>query len=171
MKRKEQQICQKIYEENVERILWYLRRRYSWLEESDIYDIMQDTWKVMCEHIHDLEGRSEPERWAWLITVTKNNVISWIRSKARKEELEEKVQDRFGKLSCFTSTEEVALQKITAEGVLDKLSSREREILLSKYFKTAVTDEDEERKNAKNCKRYRARKKLQEYMKEGGMDE
>lgn len=40
MKRKEQQICQKIYEENVERILWYLRRRYSWLEESDIYDIM-----------------------------------------------------------------------------------------------------------------------------------
>ena len=51
MKRKEQQICQKIYEENVERIQWYLRRRYSWLEESDIYDIMQDTWKVMCEHI------------------------------------------------------------------------------------------------------------------------
>lgn len=54
---------------------------------------------------------------------------------------------------------------------MEKLSSREREILLSKYFKTAVTDEDEERKNAKNCKRYRARKKLQEYMKEGGMDE
>ena len=25
MKRKEQQICQKIYEENVERIQWYLR--------------------------------------------------------------------------------------------------------------------------------------------------
>ena len=63
------------------------------------------------------------------------------------------------------------MQRITAEGVLEKLSSREREILLSKYFKTAVTDEDEERKNAKNCKRYRARKKLQEYMKEGGMDE
>lgn len=171
MKRKEQQICQKIYEENVERIQWYLRTQYSWLGESDVYDIMQDTWKVMCEHVHDLEGRSERERWAWLITVAKNNVISWIRSNVREEELEERVQSGFGRFPCFTSAEEVVLQRITAEGVLEKLSPREREILLRKYFEPAVTGESEGRKNAKNCKRYRVRKKLREYMKEGGMDE
>lgn len=171
MKKKEQKLCQKIYENNAERILWYLRRHYSWIGEENIHDVMQNTWAEMCEHITMLGEKTEAAQWAWLVTVAKSKVVSLIRMNARDEKLEEKVQGTFGEFSGFESAEEAALQRITAEGVLEKLSAKEKQLLVSEYLELPISEEKSTRSNADVCKRYRVRKKLQKYMKEGGMDE
>ena len=63
------------------------------------------------------------------------------------------------------------MQRITAEGVLEKLSAKEKQLLVSEYLELPISEEKSTRSNADVCKRYRVRKKLQKYMKEGGMDE
>lgn len=171
MKKKEQKLCQKIYENNVERILWYLRRHYSWLGEENIHDVMQATWAEMCEYITMLSERTEAAQWAWLVTVAKSKVVSLIRSNSKDEKLEEKVQGSFGEFSCFESAEEAALQRIAAAGVLEKLSAKEKQLLVSEYLELPTSGEKSTHSNADVCKRYRVRKKLEKYMKEGGMDE
>lgn len=171
MRRKEQEMIRRIYEENKEKIRWYLWKHYGWLSREDVFDIMQDTWKAMCEHIEEIAESSEAEQWRWITTVVRSKVVSMIRSNARDERLTEKVQENIGESSVFPPAEETAVQKMTAEGILERLSPREREVLFDEYLKPSLLTEETARSNAENCRSYRARKKLQTYMKEGGIDE
>lgn len=178
MNNKEQLICQKLYEENNKRIKWYLWRHYGWLDEDCVYDIMQEVWKEMCVHIGKVSSYPEEGRWAWLVTVTNSKVVSFIRANARKEELVERVQNYSKRLPETNPVQEMAIQKMLAESVMEKLSAEEKRTLFGKYLGLRKIKDNEDRiscadkksDNAQTCKMYRARKKLLKHMKEGGLN-
>lgn len=168
MKRKEQIECHNIYVKNKENLRWYLRKYYGWLQEEDVCDVMQETWKAMCEHIDKVSGRSEAEQFSWLSTVAGNKAVSWVRSSVQGEKLTEKIHssDNFWRTP---SAEDIALERVVAEGFLEQLSLKERRTFLGEYLKPEIYEAENIHSNAVVCKRYRIRKKLQLYMKNSGM--
>ena len=69
------------------------------------------------------------------------------------------------------STEETVIGRVTALSILEQLSVKEKRVL---YRETLEPEDPEVKKpkdNAEICKIYRARKKLEKHMKEGGLDD
>lgn len=59
----QRKICQKIYEENVERVRWYLWKKFEWLNEEDARDIMQDVWRILSENIETVGEWPPAAQW------------------------------------------------------------------------------------------------------------
>lgn len=174
MNKKEQAVCQKIYEENHERIRWYLWKHYSWMKEDDVFDIMQDVWKELSQHISKVAKRSEAGQWAWLVTVANSKVVSLLRANTRDDKLAEKVQKFCNQKPERNPVQESVILKTLAESVLEKLTPEERELLFREYFDSEDPKKEgpaKRKDNAFVCKTYRARKKLQKHMKEGELYE
>lgn len=166
MNTKEKTMCEEIYERNHERINWYLWKYYGWLGTHDVYDIMQDVWKELSQHITEVGQWNEAAQWGWLIKVANSKVVSLTRSNTRDYRLAEKVEGFYTESSPMDCVEEMVVHKILAEKVMQKLSPKEKRTLFEQYS----LHESSERDNASICKMYRARKKLKRYMKEGGLD-
>ncbi|MBS6193946.1 MAG: sigma-70 family RNA polymerase sigma factor [Clostridiales bacterium] len=174
MNKKEKMICEKIYEDNHRRISWYIWKHHSWLGEEDIYDVMQDLWKSLCQEITQVSKRTEQGQWAWLITVTNNRIVSKIREKVRNKRLEEKLLAYMENFSEPESIENAAVDKILAENVLEKMTDEEKYLLFGKFLDRKPLDGEEALTtldNATVCKTYRARKKLEKHMREEELDE
>lgn len=62
-------ICMEIYEENKERIQWYLTKKCPWLSNAEKYVVMREIWEVMSENIQELSEWNQVLRWKWLTTV------------------------------------------------------------------------------------------------------
>lgn len=167
---KQRQICAKIYEDNVERVRWYLWRKFEWLNKEDAHDIMQDVWRILSENI-DTVGEWPPvAQWKWLETVAHNRVISFLRKAERNMEIDGEIEDYSG-FSTTDSAEDSAIEKITAENILGKLSEADKKTIFEIYLQSDSSKKSKKKSNAEICRYYRAKKKLVKKMKEGGMDE
>lgn len=167
----QRQLCQKIYEENVERIRWYLWRKFEWLNPEDVHDIMQEVWKVLSEDIEDVGAWPPVAQYKWLETVAHNKVISLMRRGTKAEEIEEDMQLEYSRTTNTNSAEESAIEKVTAETILGKLSDEDKKTIFNSYLQSDTSKNPKKKNNADVCKLYRAKKKLKKAMKEGGMDE
>ena len=166
----QRKICQKIYEENVERVRWYLWKKFEWLNEEDVRDIMQDVWRILSENIETVGEWPPAAQWKWLKTVAHNRVISFLRRAERNVEIDGEIGVSFG-LSTITSAEDSAIEKVTAETILKKLSKSDKRTIFKNYLQSDPSPKPQRKSNAEVCKSYRAKKRLQKEMKDGGMDE
>ncbi|NCB93073.1 MAG: sigma-70 family RNA polymerase sigma factor [Clostridia bacterium] len=173
MNTKEKKECEKIYEENKERLKWFLLKHYGWMDNDDIFDIMQETWKSLSENIKKVSPWEEKSQFAWLVTVAKNRAIDMMRYSDRKNKLDEKVQNLYDTeyRTPQNPVQDIAVERATALDIMSKLSRKEREALFGEDSNVPTSDAKEVRDNSSVCKTYRARKKLRKHMKEGGMDE
>lgn len=167
----QRQMCQKIYEENVERIRWYLWRKFEWLNPEDAHDIMQDVWKVLSEDIEEVGDWPPVAQYKWLETVAHNKVINLMRRGTKAAEIEEGMQLEYSHTKNTHSAEEAAIEKVTAETILEKLSDEDKKTIFNSYLQSDTPKTLKKKNNAEVCKLYRAKKKLKKAMKEGGMDE
>lgn len=171
MNNKEKTNCEKIYEENHKKIHWYLWKYYGWLGEHDTYDVMQEVWKSLSQHIKTVSTMEPAAQWAWLVRVTDSKVITLVRVNARNEKLAQKVEKFYSNSTLQDPVEERIVRKILAEKIFEKLSDKEKRTLFEQHISENSSETQKVRDNAMTCKIYRARKKLQKYMKEGGLDE
>lgn len=170
MEKYEETICLKIYEENEMRLSWYLRKKCMWLNEEDIYDVMQEVWKALSENIQKVGMWDGGSQWKWLASVAYKQAAYYARKNSTKEKLIGRMQEEELHPAKVLTVEEVVIQKITAENIMKKLSRKEKEVLFGDLLET----DDSKRKqkgNAAACKSYRARKKLEKHMREGGLSE
>lgn len=166
----EKELTEKIYEENRERVRWYLWKNFTWLNQEDLRDIMQDVWIVLSENIDKVGSWAPAAQWGWLSTVAHNLVVSHGRFSTRKDTLQEELKDKFAEPKHFVSVEDMAIGKIMAETLLAKLSREDKKFILDSS--SFSSDGKKQRKsNADSCKSYRLRKKLEKHMKDGGWDE
>lgn len=170
MNTQEKTLCEQIYERNHERINWYLWKYYGWLGNHDVYDIMQEVWKELSLNIADVGQWNEAAQWGWLVKVANNKVISLARLNTRNYRLAEKAEVVYTEATPADCVEEAVVQKVLAENVMQKLSVKDKRTLFEQFYPTEVSEISKKRDNASVCKAYRARKKLQKYMKEGGLD-
>lgn len=171
MNKEESKNCLRIYEENNKRINWYLRRKCSWLSEDDICDVMQEVWKALSENIHRVGTWNEASQWSWLASVAYKQAVNVARKNVRKQETTELVQKYIWQSSIRAPLEDSIIHKLTAVNILKKLSPKEREILFGDILKPDDPTVKKRKDNADVCKSYRARKKLEKHMKEGGLDD
>lgn len=171
MNKKEEEIYLRIYEENKERMYWLLRKKCTWLKEDEIPDIMQEVWEALSVNFQKVSEWNEAAQWSWLATVAYNQAVNVIRKRVKREELAEKITA----FELFPlkklSTEETVIGRVTALSILEQLSVKEKRVL---YRETLEPEDPEVKKpkdNAETCKIYRARKKLEKHMKEGGLDD
>lgn len=172
MNKREQVFCEQIYEQNKLKIRRYLARHFSWIEQEDVRDVMQDVWKALSENIQVVGEMDTDHQWAWLVTVAYHNVVSLIRRDSRKKNLKEKIRTTKKKYVDGNPVQQIAVNKMIAKEILDKLSPSEREVLFGAYLKHPFSDViHQESNNAMTCKKYRARLKLKKLMEERGLDE
>lgn len=170
--RKEMMICQRLYEENGVRVRWFLASRFSDLSEDDVFDVMQEVWKTLAEHIDVVLKKDSDGQRAWLLTVARNKAYDKVRERQRELHLIERVQENDPMMrQKDASAQDIAVGRVIASAILEKLSCADRETLFGEYFNVSSEMETEKVTNAKTCKRYRARMKLKKYMEEGGLDE
>lgn len=170
MNKREKKMCEQIYEENKSRVLWYLRKNFSCLSESDQFDVMQDVWIALSENIDKLVKRDKDEQGAWIMTVTNSKVMTLFRANTRDVKLEDKCLN-LGQGTVYSEpVDDIVVEKILAEGVLKKLSIQDKRTLFEDYVNPVPKEKEVIRSNAEICKSYRARKKLLQRMTEGGMD-
>ena len=170
MNKREQRMCEQIYEENKSKVLWYLRKNFSCLSESDQFDIMQEVWIALSENIDKVAKRDKDEQGAWLMTVTNSKVMTLFRANTRDVKLEDRCQNMRAADVYSDPVDDIVVEKILAEGVLKKLSIEEKRTLFEDYVNPIPKEKEAARSNAEICKSYRARKKLLRRMTEGGMD-
>lgn len=171
MNKEEAAICLKIYEENCDRISWYLRRKYGWLNEEDVNDVMQEVWKALSENIEKVGAWNPPSQWGWLATVASHQAATCFRRNVKKEELVERIQNYGDLPKKRERVDEAVYSKIIAEGIMRKLSQKDKEVLFGDILDPCDPTEKRRKNNAETCKYYRARKKLEKHMKEGGFND
>ena len=71
MKRKEEELCLRIYEEYRNRIYRYLKHKFPDIPQEDLRDIMQNVWADLVKDIHKLIPLDETDRLKWLLAVGK----------------------------------------------------------------------------------------------------
>lgn len=170
MKKYEETICLKIYEENEVRLSWYLRKKCTWLNEEDVHDVMQEVWKALSENIEKVGEWNKGAQWKWLASVAHNQAAYYARKNSTKEKLFGKIQEEELRPAKILTVEDVVLDKITAENIMKKLSRSEKEALFGDLLETNGS-KGKTKSNAAACKSYRARKKLEKHMKEGGLND
>ena len=169
MNKRERAICREIYEQNKMRIYYFLLKQCKWLNEDAIHDVMQEVWKALSENIHEMCGWDESSCWAWLATVAHNQAVTYFRKATKSDALLEKLGNYDWGPKRSLSAEDIAVQRIIAENVLEKLTPKEKEVLFKNVLHPNTKDEKVKKGNAEVCKSYGARKKLEDYMKEGGL--
>lgn len=130
MGKKEQKMCEMIYENNKSIVLWYLRKHFRSLSEKDQFQIMQEVWMTVSDHIQELEKRKQDEQTAWIITVANQIVMAFLGEKEKylgKGEILDSQGEKRRK------TDEDVVQEIMTEGVLDKLTWEEKKVLVRAY--------------------------------------
>lgn len=85
-------------------------------------------------------------------------------------EIDGEIEDYSG-FSTTDSAEDSAIEKITAENILGKLSEADKKTIFEIYLQSDSSKKSKKKSNAEICRYYRAKKKLVKKMKEGGMDE
>ena len=98
MKRKEEELCLRIYEGYRNRIYRYLKHKFPDIPQEDLRDIMQNVWADLVKDIHKLIPLDETDRLKWLLAVGKIEACEWYRKnqKMQFQSLEE-VQEEEGK--------------------------------------------------------------------------
>ena len=159
------ELCRRIYEENKERLNWYMWKWFSWLNREDIHDILQDTWEKLMENI-DTVGELEPsEQFKWLATVCHNQAISFLRKQGRIVEQDSETIGRLLDAKKAISLEDEVIERVMLKELLDKLSEEDRKILFMSEFSKRKGKKNQT--NAETCKLYRVKKKLKKLLREG----
>lgn len=167
MNKREETICLRIYEENRVRVHWYLRNNYSWLNEEDISDVMQEVWRALTENIEKVCEWDSVSQFKWLLTVTRNQAITMFRKNERRAEAIERYKLYEMQQKTSPSAENVLSLRRSATAVLQKLSAADKDILFGDLLHKDQPEKPKD--NAYACKSYRARKKLEKHMEEGGL--
>lgn len=161
-----------IYTECLEIVQWTITKMYGHLGRSVIHDALQETWKRMIEHFDEVYGMSHKAQAAWLITVASRYILDICRAYEKTILVDdmEPYMESIGEDADPVSRE--AINRVTAREILDKFTKEEKKTLFAKRNATEVFPfaDEKENKNAETCKRYRIRKKLVKYMREGGID-
>lgn len=171
---KERIICQKIYEDYHQKINWYIWKHCGWLCEEKVHDVMQELWIALCQNITEISERTEGEQWAWLVTVVRNSAITELRKMQRDKDRLDRIQAEIELYPKVISMESNVMNKMAANEILKKLSPEEKRILFEEHLDEESSEGkkvSKRKSNAVVCKTYRARKKLEKYMKDGGLDE
>lgn len=171
MDRREKEIYLKIYEENKDRMYKLLVKQCYWLTPDEICDIMQEAWAALGMNISKVADWSKAAQWKWLSSVAYNQAVNVVRGRVKRDELEEKIKVFDWFRGKRLSTEEAVIGRVTALGILEKLSVKDKNVLYKELLEPGNPEEKKPRDNAEICKIYRARKKLEEQMKEGGLDD
>ena len=171
MNDREKEIYLRIYEENKNRMYKLLVKQCNWLTLDEIPDVMQEAWTVLGTNISKVADWDKATQWKWLSSVVYNQAVNVIRGRVKREELEERIRifDLFRRKRV--STEDAVIGRGTAMKILEQLSVKEKKVLYRDTLEPGDPDEKRPRDNAEICKIYRARKKLEQHMKEGGLDD
>lgn len=167
----EKEIYLRIYEENKERLYWMIVKRCNWLEQDEISDIMQETWEALGVNIQKVSEWEKSAQWSWLVMVAYNQAVNVVRNRVKRQELAEKIKAFEVFPGKRISTEEKVIGRVTALRILEKLSVKEKRVLYKDTLEPGDPEEKKPKDNAEICKIYRARKKLEKHMKEGGLDD
>ncbi len=166
------ELAEQIYEECLEVVQWSITKKYGHLGRSVVHDALQETWKRMIEHIDELYDKPHKAKVAWLITVATHCIIDNHRATERLVLVDE--MESYMELKGVEDdpVSRQAIQRVTAREIMDKFTEEEKELLFAKEKDPLVSSspDDGSSRNALNCKRYRVRKKLIKYMREGGID-
>ncbi len=166
-------LSERIYEECEEAVRWAITRKFGHMGKSVVYDALQETWKRMIEHFDEVYVKDQKGRIAWLITVANNYIIDTYRS-ARHMVLVEDVEMYMreeGKEEDPVSS--AVIDKILATEIINQFTEEEKKLLFARRLSPLVAAGQDEKKskNAENCKRHRAKKKMLRYIEEQGFDE
>ncbi len=164
----ERQLCEKIYEHHKERVKWYACKWLYWLNQEDIHDIIQDTWRKLVENIDVVGVLSSPEQFNWLVTVCHNQAVSLVRKQRRVIEQDSETIENLLNAKKAISVEKEVLDKVMLEELLQKLSKEDRAFLYLSEFSSE--QEERNRTNAERCKMYRLKRKIKKIFKENGWE-
>ena len=103
--------------------------------------------------------------------VAYNQAVNVVRNRVKRQELAEKIKAFEVFPGKRISTEEKVIGRVTALRILEKLSVKEKRVLYKDTLEPGDPEEKKPKDNAEICKIYRARKKLEKHMKEGGLDD
>lgn len=166
MEEEEKKMCEEIYNNNYQKVLWYLRKNFTSLNEEDYFDIMQDVWGKLSSHIESVGKRNKNEQQAWIMAVTTNQAITYIRNRIRDTKLEERLIMTGKKPFYSEAVDSMVIEKMLAIEVMGKLSEKDKKELFALY---CDSEEQESMNNVHLCRRYRARKKLMDIWKQKDM--
>lgn len=175
MKRKEEELCLRIYEEYRNRIYRYLKHKFPDIPQEDLRDIMQNVWADLVKDIHKLIPLDETDRLKWLLAVGKIEACEWYRKnqKMQFQSLEE-VQEEEGKgvwRHLFPDpVQDLVLERLEALEIIRSLTEPEWKVLYS-FCGESCQEEHRLSDNAERCRKYRVRKKLRERFEKGELDE
>ena len=163
MNYQECKICNRIYFENQDRLNWYLIKRFPDLNPEDMRDILQETWHKLSKNIDEVAERKPDEQTFWLMKVSHNEVISLLRKQKLDKNKMAEFQERLMESKQKVSVEDEVVDKITAQEMLQKLTTEEIRILLDKMENSS--DKKARKSNAENCKTYRIIQRLRKKLK------
>lgn len=171
MNDREKEVYLRIYEENKNRLYKLLAKQCNWLTPDEIPDVMQEMWAVLGANINKISDWDKAAQWKWLSSVVYHQAVNVMRGRVKRKELEERIRifDLFHRKRG--STEDTVIGRVTAMKILEQLSVKEKKVLYRDTLEPGDPDEKNSRDNAETCKIYRARKKLEQHMKECGMDD
>ena len=172
MNKHQQEICQYIYEEQKQSIYWYLRTHFGWLGDEDVHDVMSEVWLAMCQNVDRLSQLDEIAQRKYLFRVAHNQAVNFQRYDERNKSLMEKIDQDTVTFPIYSdSVENMAMERISAQSVIDKLTQKDKKVLFRHYLSLSNLESKTTKSNADICKDYRVRQKLVKMMREGGLDE
>lgn len=140
--------------------------------EQDMEECFQDTL-MRCTDCIDYYDKSYKSMQGWICTIARRIAIDRLRKIKQGQIIYEQSVDDIENISAYESMEEEYIKKEKYQNVYDainKLSKRDREIFLRKYFymQTAEQIALEMGKSVRSVEShlYRIRKKLQDNLKE-----
>ena len=159
-----------LYEKYKELTLKYLMGMLEYKKEI-AEDIMHDVWTQFLVHYETLEQRSEEEKKAWLLTVSKRMAINYLKKKSTTEVfLNEDLSECIFK-NVEESIEERVVSTMLWKSAMSKLSEDDRSILVSRLEGISYSEVQKEcgyTCHALECKYSRALKKFRQHLKKEG---
>lgn len=163
----EKEVCNKIYEENKERLKWYMWKNFPWMNREDIHDVMQETWHKLSKNIAIVGKRDATAQSYWLMKVCHNEAVSFLRKKGSYMHRENEYQQKILESKNSISMEDKVVDKLVTETLLKSMTEEDKQFFLGDANQS---EKQVPKSNAENCKTYRARKKLKQRWREGGWD-
>lgn len=168
MSQQERELCMKLYKQYKERLKWYMWNWFSWLNEEDVHDILQDTWKELNEKISMVSEMDGVHQFNWLLTVCHNKTVSFLRKEGKFADMDDAQVSATLEARREITLEDEIIRKIMLEELLKELTDEERKILFLSMC--GRPDKKAKQSNAITCKIYRIRQKLKNKWKKGGWD-
>ena len=163
MKKQDEEFYREIYILYDKDVKAFLKHYFPGIGEEDARDIAQEVWEQFGLDIAAAQKRTDRENRSWLLTVARNKAIDWIRSNARRYRRETELDVYEPLLSSKVYLPDDILEKMIAEDILRELSKEEK-IFFRDEFCGPKSDKLQD--NAKTCKKYRLRRKLERKMDE-----